>query len=335
KLKNLVSQSKVLDFVCANSKVAVKIHFGEEDNTGYIRPEYAAVVCQELKSKKAIPFLSDSNTLYRGKRTNSGDHLKLAYEHGFLPDKAGAEVLIPDDTKKENSLDFNLNARFVKIAKISRIFDDAQALVGLAHFKGHIMTGFGGALKNIGMGCASRQGKLAQHGGMAPVVIKKKCTGCRACENVCPVGAVTIFEKKSDIDAVKCIGCASCIAACEFSAIEVNWEAGGDLIQEKMVEYAMAVLGKKKGRAVFFNFAIKITKECDCLAKDDPRISPDIGIFVSSDPVAVDKASFDSVVRTNGRDIFRDAHPKREGLKQLYYAQQLGLGSIEYDLIRI
>ncbi len=335
KLKRLLEESNILDFIQEKENIAVKLHFGEEGNTGYVRPDYVRVICEGILNKQAICFLTDTNTLYRGRRTNSRDHLKLAYEHGFAPDKVKAQVIIPDDTLKTAVKEVDINQRFIKKAFVSGIFLDSDGIIDVAHFKGHIMNGFGGAIKNIGMGCAARQGKLAQHSDVSPFVIRNNCVGCSACDSVCPVKAIIIKDKKSIIDNLKCIGCASCIAACKYNAIEINWEVGGRSIQEKMVEYTKAVLDKKKQKLACLNFAIKITKECDCMAKDDPRISPDVGIFASSDPVSIDKACLDKIISACGKDIFREAHPKRDGMKQLEYAQELGLGSMDYELIEV
>jgi uncharacterized Fe-S center protein len=335
RLARLLDESRVLDFIQKNNRVAIKMHFGEEGNTGYVRPEYIRVVCDHIAKNKAVGFLADTNTLYGGRRTNSQDHLKLAYAHGFTQDVTGAQVIIPDDTKKENTAEIRINQEFIKVAKITTLFLQADALIGVAHFKGHMMTGFGGALKNLGMGCATREGKLAQHSDVSPVVISKKCTGCEACVAVCPAKAISIRDKKSYIDSPKCIGCASCIAICPYLAIEVNWEAGGSKMQEKMIEYTKAVLDGREDKVAFINFALKITKECDCLAKDDPRIAPDIGIFAAQDPVSIDKASLDLVNKACGRDIFREVHPERDGLRQLHYAFELGLGNLDYELIEL
>lgn len=335
KFARLLDESKLLDFIQKDDKVAIKMHFGEEGNTGFVKPEYVRMICDNVIKKQAVPFLADTNTLYRGMRTSSQDHLLLANKHGFAQDIVGAKVLIPDDSKKENMAEVRIDQSFIKIAKITSVFLEAQAIIGVAHFKGHIMTGFGGALKNLGMGCATREGKLAQHSDISPFVISKKCEGCQSCVKVCPAEAISIRNKKSRIDSSRCIGCASCIAICPYSAIDVNWEAGGSKIQEKMVEYTKAVLKGREDRVAFINFAIKITKECDCLAKDDPRIAPDIGIFASIDPVSIDKACLDLVNRTCGRDIFKEMHPNRDGLKQLLYAFKLGLGNLDYELIEL
>ncbi len=335
RLERLLQASRVLDCVAADDAVAVKLHFGEQGNTGFVPPPLLRVVAEALKARRGKPFLSDTNTLYTGRRTNSADHLRLAHEHGFTPEAVGAEVIIPDDTRPENVHAVDLGGRYIKTARVARVYALADALVGVAHFKGHIMCGFGGALKNVGMGCATREGKLAQHSDVSPTIMEKSCTGCGACVDVCSAQAITLNEGRSVIDAALCVGCASCLAACPEGAIQVRWETGGDVIQEKMAEYAKAVLATKKGKAAFLNFCLKITAECDCIAKDDPSIVPDLGVLASNDPVALDQACYDLVVKAAGRDVFKAAHPRRDGSKQLRYAEELGLGVRGYDLIRI
>jgi len=332
KVMTLVQKSGLLSSLEVSDRVVLKLHFGEEGNTGYVRPAYVAAIVDGILKRNAYPIVSDSNTLYRGRRMNSVDHLQLAYEHGFSAELLKADVVIPDDTRAQNISNIELNGKYVKSAKIGALYCSASAIIGIAHFKGHIMTGFGGALQNIGMGCATRQGKLFQHTGLVPIVGIKKCTGCKACLAVCAAGAIRMKNDMAVIDSSKCVGCASCIAACKFDAVNLNWEAGGMFIQEKMVEYAKAVLMDKMKKVCFFNFLIKITKECDCLAKDDPRVVADIGILASSDPVAIDQASFDLVKEKAGADILKQLHPNRDGSKQLAYAAKIGLGSLEYDL---
>ncbi|MDD5137149.1 MAG: DUF362 domain-containing protein, partial [Candidatus Omnitrophica bacterium] len=305
KLADLIDKSRLLDFIAKDSCTAVKMHFGEEGNTGHVRPEYAGTLCRKIISKGSTPFLADTNTLYKGRRTTSADHIKLAHEHGFTKAACSAEVVVPDDTNDGNVSDVSIDGNFFKTAKVASLFLKADSLIGLAHFKGHIMTGFGGSLKNIGMGCASREGKLAQHSEVTPVIDLAGCKGCMECVKSCPVNAIYSRVGHVVIDPAKCIGCATCIAVCPHGAIEVDWESGGSSIQEKMVEYAAAVLLRKKGKQAFINFATKITKECDCLAKDDPRIIPDIGIFASKDPVSLDKACYDACFKESGKDIFK------------------------------
>ncbi|MGB2630163.1 MAG: DUF362 domain-containing protein [Candidatus Omnitrophota bacterium] len=335
KFSKLLDKSGILDGISNGDKAVIKIHFGEEGNTGFVKPDCVKVLSEKLAEAGVEVALSDTNTLYKGKRMNCSDHLKLARKHGFTPRKAGAEVFIPDDKKEDNAARFAINQKFVKTAKVVRLFTDADVLISVAHFKGHMMTGFGGVLKNIGMGCATREGKLEQHTDMTPTVFVDTCIGCGECVKVCPADAIVIIKEKARIDAEKCIGCASCIAACPTGAMGVMWEAGGDTIQEKMTEYAKAVLDNRKGESIHINFAIKITKECDCLAQDDPRIAPDIGILASVDPVALDKACLDLTIEAAGKDIFREVHPERDGMKQLKHAVEIGIGSTEYELIEI
>lgn len=334
KLHRLLAASAVLDFIQKDSKVAVKIHFGEEGNTGHVSPKHARVVCDGIAGKGATAFLADTNTLYRGRRLNSADHLKLALEHGFTKEATGVDVIIPDDTKSEELSAIPIDQRSIRTAKVGRCFMEADAIVAINHFKGHILTGFGGALKNIGMGCATREGKLAQHCDASPVVHRNDCIGCGECGIICPTHAISIQDKKSVIDSSKCIGCASCLAVCPTMAMFIDFEAG-DKVQVKMVEYALAVLKDRKGKAGFINFAIKINKECDCWGSENPRIAPDVGILASNDPVAIDKASFDVVNKACGKDIFRATHPDQDGRKQLTYAQEIGLGNLDYELIEL
>lgn len=334
KLKYLIDESKVLDFIQKKDKVVLKLHFGEEGNTGFVRPEHVRVVSDAAISRGGSVNMSDTNTLYRGRRLNSKDHLRLAYEHGFTQETTNADLIIPDDNQEKNIVCVEINQKFIKLAKVARVFIDADALIAVSHFKGHILTGFGGALKNVGMGCATRQGKLAQHCDLAPIVHTDRCIGCGECEIICPVKAINLVNKKSVVNSAKCIGCASCLAVCPSMAMFIDFKAGSQ-VQDKMVEYSLAVLKDKKEKSGFINFAIKINKECDCWGMENPRIAPDVGILASIDPVSVDQASFDLVSQICGKDIFKDAHPDQDSTRQLYYAQDIGLGSLEYELIKL
>jgi len=335
KLGVLLRRSGLFDIVSKNARAVIKMHFGEEGNTGFVRPEYVRVITDFIKEKNGTAVISDTNTLYRGRRVRSKDHEELAREHGFTREIAGAEAVVPDERDSGNCITVPINRSFVKEARVMKLYRDADILVGVAHFKGHLVTGFGGALKNIGMGCAAREGKLSQHSNVSPVVYVQKCVGCGDCVSVCPSDAISLVKEKSTIDGAKCIGCASCIAACPHEAIDVNWGSGAGTIQEKMTEFAYAVLHGRRNN-IFINVATKITAECDCLAQDDPRIVEDLGILVSKDPVAIDQASYDLVCqKANGRDVFKESHPKSESRKQLGHAEKLGLGTRKYELISV
>jgi hypothetical protein len=334
KLKKLLASSGVLDVVQKNDQTAVKVHFGEKGNTGFVDPRCLRVVCDAIAARGASAFVSDTNTLYLGRRTNSKDHLELAREHGFSRQTLGVDVIIPDDKQADAAVEVPSKGKYVKTAKLARLFVDASAMVAVSHFKGHILTSFGGAIKNLSMGCATRAGKLAQHNDVSPVVYQDRCIGCGECVAVCPTGAITLKDKKSVIDMAKCIGCANCVGVCPTMAVFVDFKAGS-LVQKKMAEYAEAVLRGKRQKAAFINFAVKINKECDCWGPDNPRIGPDVGILASLDPVAIDKASLDLVAEACRKDIFKEAHPDQDGLIQLRYAEAIGLGNLEYERIEI
>lgn len=333
-LNRLIKESNVLSGFRAGWNVAVKTHFGEEGNTGFVKPPYVRAICDALRAKGASGFVSDTNTLYRGRRLNSEDHVKLAAEHGFTKKSIAMEIVVPDCSKKENVAEVPLNLKHVSSAKVARIFTDADGFVAVTHFKGHILSGFGGSIKNIGMGCATREGKLAQHCDTAPAAYPDKCEGCGECVEICPVGAITLVDGKSSLERGKCTGCASCVAVCPTTALFVDMSAGEEM-QKKMAEYAFAVLRDKKDECAFFNFAVSINKECDCWGMENPRIAADVGVLASCDPVSVDKASFDLVKAACGKDIFHEVHPDYDGLSQLKHAQAIGLGSLDYELVRL
>lgn len=336
RLEILLRESRILEqSIGKDLSVAVKMHFGEEGNTGFVNPGFVKIVLKELKQLKAKPFLTDSNTLYKGRRLDSKSHLALAKEHGFSDKALGVPVKIEDESKPGSVVEVDLGGQFVKKAKLTNSFLEADAVVGIAHFKGHMMTGFGGAIKNIGMGVASRKGKLEQHSSASPTVYVDRCVSCGECIKFCPVNAISLVKDKAEIADGICIGCATCIGVCPNGAIDVTWEQGASLISQKMVEYTKAALLKKTGKCAFINFAIKITKECDCLAKDDPRVCPDLGIFTSLDPVAVDKACVDMANEITGKDLFRELHPKRDWQLQLNYAQKIKLGTLDYELVKV
>ncbi|MFC1883342.1 DUF362 domain-containing protein [Thermodesulfobacteriota bacterium] len=328
--------------------VAVKLHFGEKGNSAFIRPVFIRQIVDNLKSMGAHPFLTDTNTLYAGTRGNSVSHLVTAIENGFAISVVGAPIIIADGMRGASSSMIKIKGEILSEAYIGKEIVESDFLLGVAHFKGHELTGFGGAIKNIGMGCASRKGKLIQHSGLSPKVTRKKCIGCGDCINHCEQQAITLSEKKASIIPEKCIGCGECILICQNKAINVRWNSDIPTFSKKMVEYTAAVLKGKQGKSLFLNFLTDISPACDCYGHNDIPIVGDIGILLSIDPVAIDQASVDLVnlqratensvlerSREPGQDKFSGLYPKVNWPFQLEYAEQLGLGIRKYDLISI
>jgi uncharacterized Fe-S center protein len=327
--------------------VAVKIHFGEAGNTAHIRPQFVRRVIDRLKAIHTKPFLADTNTLYVGSRTEAVSHLITAYENGFVREAAGAPVIIADGLRGNNRAEVALNGAHVKRASIAADIHNADGLVVLTHFKCHELSGFGGALKNVGMGCASRDGKLEQHSNISPKIAKKKCIGCGECVVWCRGGAISLDEvdgeQKARINPENCIGCAECILACAQNAVQVQWNQSIPVFMEKMVEYAKATLDHKKGKALFLTFVTDVSPLCDCTPFSDRPIVPGIGILAGADPVALDQAAADLVNRAPGNplsslqsalnpgeDKFRALFPAIDWEHQLAYAEKIGLGTREY-----
>jgi uncharacterized Fe-S center protein len=328
--------------------VAIKMHFGEQGNLAYIRPNYIRRIVDYIKSLDAFPFLTDANTLYAGTRGNSVSHLTTAIENGFAYAVVNAPLIIADGMRGASSAPVRINRKHIKTAYIGKEIVESDVLLGVAHFKGHELAGFGGTIKNIGMGCASRRGKMAQHADLSPKVKRKKCVACGDCVEHCAQSAISIQDEKAAIDPRKCIGCGECILICPNEAITVRWNADIPLFQEKMVEYTLAVLKGKKDRAAFMNFLTQVSPACDCHGHNDTPIVRDIGILASTDPVAIDQASADLVneqaaldgtclttCQGPGEDKFRGVYPNIDWGIQLSYAEELGLGRRTYELINI
>ncbi len=327
--------------------VAVKLHFGEKGNTSYIPPVFVRRVVDRIRETGAEPFLTDTNTLYVGTRGNSVAHLRTAIENGFDYAVAGAPIIIADGLRGESGVAVLVGGRHFETVNIAREIANASGLVVLTHFKCHELTGFGGALKNLGMGSASREGKLAQHSNCAPVVDPAGCTACGDCALACPADAIDIGAV-AVINGGLCIGCSHCIAACPEGTINIRWNESTGRVQEKMAEYAKGALEGKKDRAVFVNFITRVSPACDCYGHNDAPIVPDIGMLSSLDPVAIDQASADLVNQAPGfrdtaltgsyapgEDKFRGVYPDIDWSVQLERASELGLGTREYALERI
>ena len=336
KLDALVDKSGVLKFARKDDYTGLKIHFGEQGNTGHIKAEWLKGVVGRLQAITKNIFFTDTNVLYKeSRRTNAVDHLKLAYEHGFNFENTGVPVVIADGLWGRNFTDIEINKKHFSKVKIACDIADCDSMLALTRITGHIMTGFAGAIKNLGMGCASRRGKFEQHCGIVPDFNIEHCVGCGLCVVNCPAGCIKLENKKARIDEGSCIGCGECVVVCKTDALTAKWSETLAKLQEKMVEYAYGAVTAVDGKIGYINFLTNMTKDCDCLAKNEPRIMQDIGILASDDLVSIDKASGDIVCGVRNKDIFREQHPEIDWSVQLNYASSLGLGNPDYELVEV
>ena len=353
KLEKLIRTAGIGDIDMEKKLVAIKIHFGEPGNLSYLRPNYAKVVADVVKSLGGVPFLTDCNTLYPGRRKNALEHIDAAYENGFSPFSTGCNVIIADGLRGNDDVEVPVQGgEYVQAAKIGRAIMDADVFLSLSHFKGHEVAGFGGAIKNIGMGCGSRRGKMEQHNDGKPKVRAKRCVGCRQCAKQCAQDAISYGEdKKAVIDPDKCVGCGRCIGACNFDAIRTRDDIANALLNRKMAEYAKAVVD---GRPQFhISLVIDVSPYCDCHGENDLPILPDVGMFASFDPVALDQACVDACLKqepipgslldermhaedfVDHHDHFVNTTPESEWESCLEHAEKIGLGTRKYELIKV
>lgn len=347
KLTRLMKTAGMGEIDFDNKYVAIKMHFGEPGNLAFLRPNWAKTVADFVKERGGKPFLTDCNTLYVGGRKNGLDHLDTAMLNGFNPMTTGCQVIIADGIKGNDEVEVPVEGgEYVKNAKIGRAVMDADVFISLTHFKGHESAGFGGTLKNIGMGCGSRAGKMEQHNAGKPHVVQKHCVGCKMCTKICAHDAISVQDRKAAIDHSKCVGCGRCIAVCARNAITVNFDESHTNLSRKISEYAKAVVD---GRPCFhISLVIDVSPNCDCRAENDAAIVPNVGMFASFDPVALDMACVDAVntqpiLRGSAADIgdchdqdhFHCIHPDTDWMSCLEHAEKLGLGTREYELIKI
>ncbi len=333
KLEAFIVGRDLFSFVQARELVAFKTHFGEEGTEGFVRPVHFRMMGRLVKKKHALPFLTDTATLYSGMRNQAVSHIELAQRHGFGFENTGLPLIMADGLTGDEELEVAIPGRIYRQVKIASLIIKAQSLVVVSHFTGHLASGFGAALKNMGMGCASRRGKLAQHSTATPSVKKKKCTGCGACLTWCPAQAITLADQVARIDKSACIGCGQCLTVCRFDAIGYNWSATYEQLQRKIVEHACGVAVAKGNKAVYINFLTRISRDCDCMS-GYRKIVPDIGILIGRDPVALDAASLDLVEQRAGRPLTALAYdiPHRV---QIDHARDIGFGNPEYELVAV
>jgi uncharacterized Fe-S center protein len=348
KIGRLMESCGLAEIVKPGDLVAVKLHFGERGNHTFIRPVFIRRVVEEIKKQAAKPFLTDSSTLYPGERKEAVSALSCAIENGFAYAVVGAPLVMCDGIKGQNAVQVPIKGELLSTVSIGAEIVEADALVTVSHFKCHELTGFGGALKNLGMGCSSRAGKMQQHSTVAPKVAEKFCNGCGLCLKSCAHDAIAFFEGKAKIDPIACVGCSRCITACPQKAINVQWNESSALVMRKMAEYAAGALAGKGGKTLFINFITQVSPACDCYGHADAPIVNDIGICASIDPVALDQACADLVNGSQGNqntalasghepggDKFRGVHPEIDWEVQLDHGEKMGIGRRAYNLVRI
>lgn len=345
KLENLVKKAGIEQLDFKDKFTAIKIHFGEPGNLSYLRPNYTKVIADIVKSKGGKAFLTDSNTLYVGRRKNALDHIDAAYENGFNPFATGCHIIIGDGLKGTDETLVPIDGEYVKEAKIGKAIMDADIFISLTHFKGHEATGFGGALKNVGMGCGSRAGKMEMHSNGKPIISQQKCIGCGSCAKNCAHDAIKFENKKAAINHNICVGCGRCIGVCPVDAVEPSSYESNDILSKKIAEYSYAVLKDKPNFHI--NLVIDVSPYCDCHSENDLPIIPDVGMFASFDSVALDVACVDmsnkqpiikgSILdgKSNTCDHFSDTSPDTDWRVCIEHAVKLGLGNKEYELIEV
>jgi uncharacterized protein len=347
KLERLIKRAGIGEIDFERKYAAIKIHFGEPGNLAFLRPNYAAVVVKVVKELGGKPFLTDCNTLYVGGRKNALDHMDAAYQNGFSPFSTGCHVIIADGLKgTDEELVPVEGGEYIKEAKIGRAVMDADVFISLNHFKGHEATGFGGALKNIGMGCGSRAGKMEMHSAGKPSVNHDPCIGCGRCIKICAHDAPSITNGKATIDHDKCVGCGRCIGVCPTDAIVAAGDESNDILNRKIAEYSKAVLLDRPHFHI--SLVIDISPNCDCHSENDIPIVPDVGMFASFDPVALDLACADAVNKQPviagsqldrmphvHHDHFIDSAPATNWKSSIEHAVKIGIGNAEYEMIEI
>ncbi len=354
KLKKLIRKAGIDQLNLEGQFVAIKIHFGELGNVSYLRPNYARAVVDVVKELGGKPFLTDCNTLYPGSRKNALEHLYCAWENGFTPLTVGCPILIGDGLKGTDDIEVPVRGgEYVKNAKIGRAVMDADVIISMTHFKGHETTGFGGTLKNLGMGCGSRAGKKEQHNNGKAYVQQEICRGCRRCMQECANNGL-VFDpetRKMHVDKEHCVGCGRCVGACNFDAIDFEDPNSNQMLNYRIAEYAKAVVD---GRPQFhISLVMDISPNCDCHVENDAPILPDVGMFASFDPLALDQACVDACMKceplpnsqlgehmrdphfVDHHDHFTNSTPESEWQSCLSHAEKIGLGTRDYELIRL
>ncbi len=318
--------------------VAVKQHFGEHPDGHFIKPPITAGFVRLLKNRGARPFLTDTTTLYIGNRSDGLRHTETVHRHGFTLDAVGAPFIPSDGLRGIDSVALPIDGKHFKEVRIANAVYQADAALVLTHVTGHCQTGYGGAIKNVAMGMVPRSAKMLQHFQAVPKQNFSRCIACGACVRWCPSGAIEIVDDSgrrfARIDEKKCVGCGECLAFCKSKALTFQWSLSGPFFIERMVEHAWGFVKIKQGRTAYINYALEITRDCDCERTGTPELNA-VGILASTDPVACDQASIDMINRQTHTDFFAGLWPGYDPQFQLAYAEKLGLGSRKYDLVEM
>lgn len=344
---NLLGRAGLADAIAADDLVAVKLHFGEQGNTGFVHPIYLREIVKRVRDAGGKPFLTDANTLYRGERANAVDHLACAIHNGFSFATVDAPLIIADGLDGRDAVDVPVAGRHFESVRIGAAAARADAMVVVTHVKGHEATGFGGVLKNVGMGLGCRSAKQRMHADFRPAVAAETCTACARCVKWCPVGAITIGpDRVAEVDYETCYGCGECVASCPFGAIATQWTTDATALQEKIVEHVAGALAGKEGKVVYLSFVTAVSPDCDCWSFSDAPIVPDLGVLASTDIVAIEQAAYDMInaapglagSRGEGMGAGSDkftAITGVNGTRAIAYAEEMQLGTRDYDLVTL
>ncbi len=331
----ILESSGIEKIFTKNDKVAVKIHVGENLNNTHISPRLITPVVSVLKTSEAIPFLTETSTLYKGNRSNAVDHLIQAFDHGFTYEATGAPFIMADGLSGNSEIEVPVKGIIFDKVNIAREVVFADGIISVSHPTGHVEAGIGACIKNLGMGLSSRMGKMRQHSSIKPRIDPGLCILCGKCIKWCPENTIIEKDQKAFIIEEKCIGCGECLPVCNFNAVQYNWEVESADLQKRIAEHALGVLKEKEKKCFFINIITDITKDCDCYNLRQKRIYPDIGIAASTDPVAVDQATLDLIKRTTGKDITEESYPDLDPEIQLCHGEKIGLGNRKYNLVEI
>jgi len=347
KVNLILDAAKIDSFIRKNEIVAIKVHVGERGNLGYLSHNFSRIVVKRVKKREAKPFLTDTCTLYSGGRHNAVDHCITAEEHGFNYASTGAVFIPADGLRGDEYEEIPFNGKHFNKVRVATLFLRADKIIFLTHFKGHLMAGFGGSMKNLAMGCSPASGKKAQHSDSKPFIKKERCTSCGQCLIACPAAAISWKDGKADINYSLCIGCGQCVAVCNFHAAEIHWDTGENIFIEKMSEYAVAIHKALNKKVFYINFALNITPDCDCWGENDLPVVLDTGIFASTNPLALDRATLDEVNKSPvnplsryasqikpSQNIFNAIRPHIDCEKIFSYSHSMGL-SDSYELKRV